>query len=139
MSDALVDPATDTPEDYFYEHSGAGGLVIPAALLAGLPVAFLLSAVYSYIVVYCPVVGYPNILFLGGLVVGVGTAQAWIARFARCRSPFLMGIVGLMIGVATLYFAWAFFVKALVQYSGDQPLPILDVIASPGWLWETAV
>ncbi len=104
------------------------------------PVAFILAAVYSYIVVYCPVVGYPNILFLGGLVLGVGIAQTRIARFAKSRSPFLMGIVGVLTGVATLYFAWAWFVKALVQYNGNlPPLPILDALGSPGWLWDTAV
>lgn len=142
MTETAIDSgaASDLGEEFFYEHSGRGGLIVPGALLVGMPVAFILAAVYSYIVVYCPVVGYPNILFLGGLIFGVGFTIGQIAEFTKCRSPFLCGVMGLLAGVATLYFAWGFFIKALVQYSGQAPpLPIFDALADPAWMWHTIV
>ncbi|TWT82273.1 hypothetical protein CA13_37350 [Planctomycetes bacterium CA13] len=126
----------------FYKHSGRLGLSVPAILLIGIPVVILLSAIYAYIVVYCPVVGYVNVLFLGGYVFAAGIALAMIAKMSKCRSPSVLLALGTLGGLVGLYFSWVFFIKALFGEDVSaiavalSPLGILEVakeINANGW------
>lgn len=87
-----------------------------------------------------PIIGYVNILFLGGLIFAVGFVFILVAQFAKCRSPGLLGILGAATGLVTVYFSWVFFIKALSQYQGVQPpIPVLGLALSPGGVWNVAV
>ncbi|TWU45244.1 hypothetical protein Q31b_04150 [Novipirellula aureliae] len=126
---------SDLNRDIFYKHSGRMGLAVPAILIIGLPAVAVLSAIYSYIVVYCPVIGYVNILFLGGYIVAGGFVLAALAKISKCRSPMILFLLGLVAGLVGLYFAWVFFIHAYARYAG-QPLPIIPLVLSPAGIWE---
>lgn len=122
-------------DEHFYQHSGRHGYAAPAVMLIAIPAAILLSAVYSYIVVYIPIVGYVNILFLGGLIVGVGAVFGLVATKSKCRSPALLGFLGLLTGLVTLYASWVFFISALGRHQGA-PIPAMRIATNPGAMWE---
>ena len=118
--------------DLYYKHSGRMGFALPLLVMIGLPVIVALSAAYSYIVVFCPVVGYVNVLFLGGFVFAAGVSMAFLARIGRCRSNLLLTLFGLFAGLVALYFSWVFFIKALF---GDE-VSVLSVALSPLGVWQ---
>lgn len=118
--------------DLFYKHSGRTGLSVPAILVVGLPVIAVLSAIYSAVVVYCPVVGYVNIFFLGAYVYAGGVVLAILAKLSKCRSPGILFLLGLIAGLIGLYFAWVFFIAML---SGNE-VPVLALTLSPPLVLE---
>ena len=113
--------------ELYYRHSGKIGLAPILVLVAGIPIIALLSAVYSYLVVWCPVIGYVNILFLGGFIIASGFVLTTIAQLGKSRSPTAMALLGLVCGLVAVYFAWIFFIKALFK---DQ-VAIVDLITNP--------
>lgn len=115
-----------------YEHSGSMGLAIPLGILIGLPSTILLAAMYAYVVVYCPVIGYVNLVFLAAFIFGGAVVLNRIAQWGNCRSVVAMTGVGLMLGFAGLYFSWIFFIKALI---GEQ-VSLVGLITSPGPCWQ---
>lgn len=116
--------------DLYYTHSGRLGFAVPVILMAGLPAIAALAALYAYIVVYCPVVGYVNLLFTGGFVIGIGFIVSFLGRLGHCRNRGLMALMGLICGVFALSIAWLFFIKALLGRQGDV-VPMLDLILNP--------
>ena len=122
----------------FYEHSGRMGAVIPMLLLLGLPAIVLLSAAYSWIVVYCPVVGYVNIVFLFGYVFLGGTALGILAKAAKCRSPGMLMLIAFMISLVGYYFVWVFFLQALATYTGEDAPNVLMIALQPVGVWQAA-
>lgn len=127
-------PTSDDPADLYYHHSGRKGIAFPLAVLLGVPITIILSALYAYIVVYCPVVGYVNLLFLGGFVTAVGYVIHQIAKIGKCRSDAMMIVIGFLLGCVALYFSWLFFLKALI---GD--VRIVTLIFSPAQMWQYIV
>ena len=75
--------------DLYYTHSGRMGFAAPLILIIGLPVIAILAALYSYIVVYCPVVGYVNILFAGGYIFAAGSVISFLGHVGKCRIFFV--------------------------------------------------
>ena len=108
------------------------GLSVPSILLVGLPAIVLLSAVYAYVVAYCPIVGWVNVLFLGGYVMGGGIVLAFLAKQSKCRNPGMLFWLGFVAGVAGLFFAWVFFVKALAGGG----LSVIALVTDPPTLWR---
>lgn len=125
---------SDDKSELFYEHSGRLGLSAPVILLVGLPFIVALSALYSYIVVYCPVVGYVNVLFLFGYVLIGGAVLGKLGTVSKCRSPGLLTLLGLVAGLVGLYFAWVFFIKALL----GEEVSVIAVALQPTGVWRTA-
>ncbi|MFK8113478.1 MAG: hypothetical protein AB8B91_14835 [Rubripirellula sp.] len=121
-------------DDLYYKHSGRVGFAAPLILVVGIPLIILLSAIYSYIVVYCPVVGYVNVVFLYGYWIASGTVLGGLAKTGKCRNPMLLFVLGGVVGLVGLYFAWVFFVKALFPDAS-----VLALTMSPMNLWEIAV
>jgi len=117
--------------DVFYKHSGRMGLSVPAILIVGLPAIVLLSAIYAYIVAYCPIVGWVNAIFLGGYVMGGGIVLAILAKQSKCRNPGMLFWLGFVAGVVGLYSAWVFFVKAL---AGGE-FSTISLATNPAALW----
>lgn len=125
---------------HFYEHSGRTGLSVPMMLLGGIPTSIFLAIVYAYIVVYCPVVGYVNVLFLGGYVFGTGLVAGWLAKTGKSRNALVSFLIGCLIGLIGLYSSWVFFFKALATFAEvEGGVPALGLALSPGTLWEMIV
>ncbi len=124
-------------EGEFYQHSGRTGYAIPALFLVGIPLAMLVAAIYSYIVVYVPFVGYVNVVFLAGYVCGLGIPLSYMARLFHCRSHGLLLLTSGLISLCGVYFSWVFLLYALFSKS-DNPFPLVPVLLSPGIIWEIA-
>ena len=118
---------SNSASELYYQHSGRIGLAPILVLIVGIPIIALLAAVYSYLVVWCPVIGYVNILFLGGFIIASSFVLTTIARIGKSRSPTSMALLGLVCGLVAVYFAWIFFIKALFK---DQ-VEIVDLMANP--------
>ncbi|MHC4405194.1 MAG: hypothetical protein ACYTG0_36575 [Planctomycetota bacterium] len=90
-----------------YRHSGAvplGGLAL--TILVGLVVAAVLGVVYTYAIVNIPIV-YINFFVTCALGAAIGFAVGVAARAGKIRNTFVVGVLGLAIGVVGLYVAWA--------------------------------
>lgn len=113
--------------ELYYQHSGRIGFAPLLILIAGIPIIALLAAVYSYLVVWCPVIGYVNILFLGGFIIASSFTLTTIARIGKSRSRGSMAVLGLICGLFAVYFAWLFFIKALF----NNQVALVDLITNP--------
>ncbi len=116
----------------FYEHSGSLGNSFTTVLVFGTPVAVVMAAIYSYLLVYVPIVGYVNVLFLGGYVAGTGLALAKLAKIGKSRNAKSLFLLGCLVGAIGLYAAWVFFFKAL---GGDQ-LSLTELAMNPQFVWD---
>lgn len=108
---------------------GSGLILVPAV---GIPVSIALSIGYAYGTVYTPIFGILTIFGLFLYLAGAGLTIGYLGKFAKCRNPVFLGLVGLLCGVIALYTNWLFFVYALV--SKELPIQLADV-APPGDLW----
>ncbi len=118
----------------FYEHSGRLGNSVPLILLIGIPVSVILAAVYAYCVVKIPIVGYVNVLYLGGYVVGTGYVLGRLAKMGKCRNALMLYLLGGIVGAVGLYAAWVFSFKALF----GEEISLVRLAASPQGVWEFA-
>src|SRR5205823_5628413 len=90
----------------YYEHSGKTPLTgLTLAALCGLGTAVVLGVVYSYAVVFIPIV-YLNVLLTVIFGCAIGGAVTWAAKFGHVRSRLLPAVVGLFCGLIGLYVAW---------------------------------
>ena len=119
----------------FYEHSGRLGNSVPLILLIGIPVSVILAAVYAYCVVKIPIVGYINVLYLGGYVYGTGYVLKRLAKMGKSRNALMLYLLGGIVGAIGLYAAWVFSFKALF----GEEIPLIDLAASPRTVWEYAI
>lgn len=124
--------ATETSPE-FYEHSGSLGNSFTTVLLIGVPIAVVMAAIYSYLVVYVPIVGYVNVLFLGGYVLGTGFALAKLAKLGKSRNGKSLFLLGCLVGAIGLYASWVFFFKAL-----DTEFSLSQLATQPQLTWELA-
>lgn len=118
----------------FYQHSGKPGNSVTTILLLGIPVAVAMAAIYSYLVVYVPLIGYINILFLGGYVFGTGYVLSRLAKMGKSRSEKMSFALGCLVGAVGLYAAWLFFFKAIA----GENFPLLEYASHPQEVWEIA-
>ncbi|MGE5193368.1 MAG: hypothetical protein ACM3U2_12815 [Deltaproteobacteria bacterium] len=91
---------------HFYRHSGIvplGGLV--QTVFAGLGSAISIGFVYSYAMVYIPII-YLNFLGTAGFGFIVGYLVKQSARAGKIRNRFVPAAVGFVSALAGLYFAW---------------------------------
>jgi len=113
-----------------YRHSGAMSLPgIPITIAAGLLTAGVLGFVYSYAVVYIPLI-YINVLLTFGFGFAIGAAVAWGANVGKIRNNFMAGAYGLAFGCAGLYVAWA---ADLLARAG---VPFCIEVFYPSVLWD---
>ncbi len=105
----------------FYRHSGRCGMWgVPVAAGVGVVTALVLGAVYAYGTNWIPFI-YLNALLTVGFGLAVGAAVAWGARAGKIRSMPIAVMVGGVVGVLAIYFAWVFDPMARVEIV-DQPI-----------------
>ncbi len=106
----------------FYEHSGRSGTWgVPVAAGAGSVAALVLGAAYSYGTNWIPFI-YLSFLLTIGFGIAVGAAVAWGARTGKIRNMAVATMVGSVVGVLAVYFAWAF-----------DPMARVEVVDRPIW------
>ena len=123
-----------------YELSGKLGtsaLVAPMIVAAG---GLVLSALYAYISVWSPIVGYVNLLFLGGFAFGLAMLVSTALRVSNCRSPKFALLIGALGGLLCLYANWAIFEYALLsRYDDSFDSSLLRVLLAPDDVWRLAL
>ncbi len=100
-------------ENLYYRRSGKIDVLrlliwFTGGVLASIPLALLYAAAVRYI----PII-YVNALFTLGLAAGAGFLASLIAKGARSRNHGFTLLIGLAIGVISLWFAWAYWVVLL--------------------------
>jgi len=113
----------------FYVHSGRlGKSGVPWALVWGLFAGLLLCRYYDRALVLLPV-PYLNPLLTAAYGLAVGWATAFGARQGHLRNERVAKLLGVLTGLAALYFAWAY-----------TPMTHLGVFEEPVWdfasLWD---
>ncbi|HIB67230.1 MAG TPA: hypothetical protein EYO33_19515 [Phycisphaerales bacterium] len=96
----------------YYKLSGRfspAGLAI--ALGLGVTGAVMSSAVYAYVMAWIPLV-YFLILFVFGYSMLMGMLASLALRIGKVRNSAVGALVGLIIGVAALYWSWVFWILA---------------------------
>lgn len=122
----------DAANELYYQHSGRIGSAPVLVFLVGIPAIAILAAAYSFLIVWCPVIGYVNVLFLGGFILAGSFVLNTLAKVGKSRSPKSMAMLGFVYGIFAVYFAWLFFLKALFKEQVD----LLGLVINPDALIE---
>ena len=125
---------SETVEAQFYQHSGRAGWTPFGMCLLGIPLAILMAAIYSALVVYVPLIGYVNAIFLGIYLFGLAIPLAKIGRICKCRSTFKLGLLSAIVSAVGVYFSWVFFIAFLS--GGEVPIVALNLAMEPRVVWE---
>jgi hypothetical protein len=100
----------------------------------------VLAIVYSYVIVYVPLVGYVSVIFLGGLIVGIGSLVFGLGRATKCRNPNFLRLVGFACGLLAFYFSWAAFEYVLLdRFDRGMERTMVDAFLSPTAVWHVAL
>ncbi len=120
-----------------HEHSGNAGsawLLVPPTAIVG---AIILAVMYSYLVVYSPIVGLISVIAVLALAGFLGSAIGRAGKAARCRKPGLLGAWGLLAGLLAFYVSWTIFLYLLISRSvEDSEVTLLGLALSPVVMWE---
>ncbi len=92
----------------------------------GLISAFVLAVIYAAVSHYNPYI-FLNFIAMGIFGAGVGFTVYFGAKIGKVRNPMFIGVIGLVIGLAAMYFAWVYYLYFSI-------LPI--VIWDPRWIFE---
>jgi hypothetical protein len=125
----MADAHTYTPSGKF------SPLALLYTPLFGLPVGALAAAVYAYVILYLPIVGYVSFLLTMGLGWLTATAVTMALQKGKVRNQGVGTALGLGIGLFTLYFQWVTWIYALV-HRNDGELGFLPLLLNPSGLWE---
>jgi hypothetical protein len=122
--------------DRYYRHSGrfspsAVALALAAGLLAAVPMAF----VYSYGIVYIPIVGMVSFLLTAGFAAIVGFATGWVLRKGKVRNHGATLAAALPVALFALWAAWVTWVYATL-HRADAEVGLLDLVVQPTGLWN---
>ncbi len=118
-----------------YTHSGALGPACWLMPTVGLAVGVVMAVVYAVILVWCPVIGYVNVLFLAGYAFALGMTLAWAARRGKCRNQGFVLLAASVVSLVAWYLSWVAFVYTLIARFADSA-PAVSELMVPGELWR---
>lgn len=118
-----------------YQHSGKIGYAPILLLVAGIPLLLILALIYAYINVYNPIGGYITFLIILGYSFACGFGIALLLKYGKTRSRMFCLVSGLIGSFLSLYFAWAFFLYALLHRVGASEVGVLDILLNPFAVW----
>ncbi|MFK7747848.1 MAG: hypothetical protein AB8B65_05635 [Kordia sp.] len=104
-------------------------------LLAILIAAPILTVVYTYAVLYIPIV-YLNVGCVIGIAFGLGFAANFVVGLGKVRNQLVAILFGLIIGIAGLYFSWIIWVYYHLNASPYIDITHLELLESPEALWD---
>ncbi len=112
-----------------YQLSGRIGLgwLLP---IVGLIPAATIGLIYAYANVYNPLI-YIQFLLAAMLPVGAVFPIAYLAKPFKCRSVAFMRVAGVLTGIASLVFAWMFFMPVLFISNGMEGMSIPYFFVNP--------
>ncbi len=132
------DSLSDNQSAQFYTHSGK----IDFKVLGGIPaitiVSVVLSFIYSYSVVYIPIVGYFNIILTLCFSAAMAVVTGQILRFFTVRNSTFSFCFGLLSGLIALYFSWVTFEYVLINRYSEEGLELMPLAKDPSAVWEIA-
>lgn len=122
----------------FYKPSGrAPGDGIAMGLVVGIAAAIPLAFVYSYAILYIPIIGVVTFILTGGfgLLLGVAAGSPMHAR--KVRSPLVASLVGFGVGLVALYAMWVVWLYGLLQRSdAGSEVTLLGLATWPPAVWQ---
>jgi hypothetical protein len=121
-----------------YRHSGKMPLIgIPLTVFLGAATAAVLGLVYSYIIVYDPII-YINMMCTLGFGYCIGLSVAKGVRLGKIRNPVLAGAYGLAFGLAGLYIAWVadYWARVAFDLAAFDPDELKEYIS---WFYENGM
>lgn len=123
----------------FYKPSGkAPGDGIAIGLAVGIAAAIPLAFIYSYAILYIPIIGIVTFILTGGFGLLLGVAVGSPMHSRKVRNPMLASLMGFLTGLVALYAMWVVWLYALIN-RGDQPpedLTLLGLALSPLGVWN---
>jgi hypothetical protein len=120
-----------------YQYSGKVGYSPVLLLLVALPLMAVFGGIYAYITVYNPIAGYLTVLIMIGYIFLCGLAVSMLLKLGKCRSKTFCFVGGLIGSLFSLYFAWLFFLYALLHRFEYLEVGLLDILLSPSEMWNT--
>lgn len=120
-----------------YQHSGKIGNSPLLLLFVAVPLLIILSCIYGYITVYNPIAGYLTFLIMIGYVFLCGLVVSMLLKAGKCRSKTFCLLGGIAAGLFSLYFAWLFFLYALLHRFDFMEIGFLDILLSPSAMLTT--
>ncbi|MFT3769647.1 MAG: hypothetical protein QM820_29780 [Minicystis sp.] len=122
--------------DRYYRHSGrySPGAVVKA-LAAGLGASLLLAFVYSYIIVYIPIVGVITFILTAGFGALSGFAVGHLLHAGKVRNQIVTLATAVPVALFALWAAWVTWVYA-IMHRADVDVGLVDLAANPGALWK---
>lgn len=120
----------------YYQHSGQftfGGVVL--TLVAGLAGGSILAAIYAALILYIPLAGFVTFLLAGGFGFLVGLVTSLLITAGKIRSKGLAFLLSSVVGLGSLYVAWAVWIFLLLNRAELEP-ELAAILLQPGVLWE---
>ena len=109
-----------------YRHSGKftlSGLFL--ALVAALVAAFPLGYIYAYVIKWVPFI-YINVFIAGGFAFLWGFCAGKLLQLGKVRNNGMAAVVTLIVGLASVYFAWMGHISAYLGLGFPAPKEVLS-------------
>ncbi len=120
----------------YYRHSGHfSPLAVAQAVGLGLLVAVPMAFVYSYILVYLPIIGVITFLLTAGFAGTVGLAAGYGMHARKLRNDAAAVATALPVALFALWASWVTWVYAILDRA-DADVGLVDLAANPGGLWS---
>ncbi len=122
--------------DLYYRHSGRAPISsIIFSLGSGLIGGAVLAAIYAYLIYYIPLGGYISFLLTFGCGWALGWLMARCLRWGSVRNVAVATLMALVVGLVTLYVAWAVWLYVLLGQAYDN-VTLLPILSRPDVMWE---
>jgi hypothetical protein len=122
--------------DRYYRHSGRfAPLAVVKALGAGVVSAVPLAFVYSYVLVYIPIIGTITFALTGGFALLIGLAVGKVLHDGKVRNLAVSTATALGAALFSLWAAWVTWVHAILGRA-DAKVTLADLALDPALLWK---
>lgn len=122
--------------DRYYRHSGRfSPIAVAKAFALGLVVTVPLAFVYSYILVYLPIIGMITFILTAGFAAVVGVVVGRVMHAGKVRNHVVAVATALPVALFALWAAWVTWVYALL-HRADADVGLIDLVFDPAGLWR---
>lgn len=119
-----------------FAYSGSLGRSPLLLAVLAVPLCVLWSVGYAYLDVYLPIGGVLTVFMILGYAFAVAMTVSMVGKLGKCRNPAALKLMGLGIGVLSLYVSWVVFLHALFARNEPDAPGIIDFITDPAMLWQ---
>ena len=126
-------------DDLYYRPSGQAPMAgIAIGVLCGGLAGAVLAFVYSYAILYIPIVGYVTFILSLGFGGLTGFATGLALRHGKVRSTWAAWATGGLVAAITFYCSWVVWIYALF-HRADVQVPLGQIFMHPSSLWTLIV